>query len=152
MKVDHSKQEEILRQYAEKAITFDAKIEIAQVSFDGPEENILANVTLWHPDKVDLNLCEKVSGLLNEMLDKKDPFKETYTLEVSSLSLTRKLKTPDDFRRAIGETIAIKFREKEKPDYTGLLIDWQNDNVTVQQKTKNISTPYSEIKHASIVF
>jgi len=152
MKVDHSKQEEILREYAQKAIAFDAKIEIAQVSFDGPEENILANVTLWHPDKVDLKLCEKVSGILNEMLDKKDPFKETYTLEVSSLSLTRKLKTPDDFRRAIGETIIVKFREKEKPDFTGLLIDWQNDVVTVQQKNKNISTPYAEIKHASIVF
>lgn len=152
MKVDHSKQEEILRQYAEKAIVFDSKIEIAHVSFDGPEENLLANVTLWHPNKVDLNMCEKVSALLNEMLDKDDPFKETYTLEISSLSLTRKLKTPDDFRRALGETIAVKFRDKEKSEFTGLLMDWQNDMVTVQQKSKNHSFAYNEIKHASIVF
>lgn len=65
------------------------KIELAEVSFDGPAENILASVTLWHPDKVNLQMCEKVSALINDMPDKDDPFKEHYTLEVQSLSLSQ---------------------------------------------------------------
>ena len=121
MNEDNSKQEAILREYAEKAIAYDPKIEIAQISFDGPKENILASITLWHPDKVNLQMCEKISALMNEMLDKDDPFQEHYTLEVQSLSLSRKLKTADDFRRAVGESIKIKFRDKTKEEATVML-------------------------------
>lgn len=152
MKVDNSKQEEILRQYAEKATAYDSKIEIAQISFDGPEQNILASVTLWHPDKVNLQMCEKVSALINEMLDKDDPFQEHYTLEVQSLSLSRKLKTADDFRRAAGETIKIKFRDKTKDEVTGALKDWQNSKITIQQGKIKLEFAIEDIKHATIEF
>lgn len=152
MNEDNSKQEAILKEYAEKAIAFDSKIEIAHVSFDGPKENILASITLWHPDKVNLQMCEKVSALINEMLDKDDPFQEHYTLEVQSLSLSRKLKTADDFRRAVGETIIIKFRDKAKDEETGILNDWQNNQVSILQGKKNLSFPIADIKHATIKF
>jgi ribosome maturation factor RimP len=152
MKTDNSQQEEILRQYAEKAIAYDKAFEIASISFDGPEENILASVTLWHPEKVNLQMCEKVSEIMNEMLDKDDPFKEHYTLEVQSLSLSRKLKTADDFRRAVGEMIKIKFKDKEKAEEIGLLNDWQNEEVTILIGKKKVATPLSEIKHATIEF
>ena len=152
MKTDNSQQEEILRQYAEKAIAYDKAFEIASISFDGPEENILASVTLWHPEKVNLQMCEKVSEIMNEMLDKDDPFKEHYTLEVQSLSLSRKLKTADDFRRAVGESIKIKFKDKEKPEEIGVLNDWQNEEVTILIGKKKVVTPLSDIKHATIEF
>lgn len=152
MNEDNSKQEAILREYAEKAIAYDPKIEIAQISFDGPKENILASITLWHPDKVNLQMCEKISALMNEMLDKDDPFQEHYTLEVQSLSLSRKLKTADDFRRAVGESIKIKFRDKAKEEATGILKDWQNDLVSILQGKNNLSFPIAEIKHATIEF
>lgn len=152
MKVDRSQQEAILKQYAEKAVAFDKKIEVAQVTFDGPDKNLLASVLIWHPNKVDMDLCEKVSNILNEMIDKDDPFNEQYTLEVASLSLTRKLKTVDDFRRAMGERISVKYQDKSKPDLSGQLTDWQNGMVTITGDKKTFQIPIDEIKHATICF
>lgn len=152
MKQERAEYVELLRKFATQAVSFDDILEVAEVSFEGPDENLLASVLLWHPNRVDMNLCEKVSNILNEILDKEDPFKESYTLEVASLSLTRKLKTADDFRRACGETINVKYRDKAKPEVSGKLTNSQVGLVHIVVGKQSLQISIEEIKHATIVF
>ncbi len=56
---------------------------------------------------ISLDECEKISRALSEALDKRDPIKENYYLEVSSPGIERKLKTPEHFERYIGETVDV---------------------------------------------
>ncbi len=58
-------------------------------------------------DPVDLDLCEAVSRLVDEILDREDPIEESYYLEVSSAGLDRPLKRESDFERFMGERIEL---------------------------------------------
>ncbi|PCJ61860.1 MAG: hypothetical protein COA79_06075 [Planctomycetota bacterium] len=142
----------LLMEYAKKAINENDLIEIVSASFLGPQKNLIGNITIWHPDSVDLNMCEQVSNNVNEMLDSDDPFEFQYTLEVSSLSLTRKLKEAEDFRRAMGETIKIKFNDKTIKEAKGRLINFSENTFTIEQSGKEINFTYIEIKQANIIF
>ena len=56
---------------------------------------------------VTINDCETVSKNISALLDVKDPFPSSYTLEVSSPGINRKLKTKDHFSAAIGKKCLI---------------------------------------------
>ncbi len=56
---------------------------------------------------VTINDCEVVSKNLSALLDVKDPFPSSYTLEVSSPGINRKLKTKEHFLSAIGKKCLI---------------------------------------------
>ncbi len=56
---------------------------------------------------VTINDCETVSKNISVLLDVKDPFPSSYTLEVSSPGINRKLKTKDHFSAAIGKKCLI---------------------------------------------
>ncbi len=57
---------------------------------------------------VSLKDCQIVSEQLNEKLDKIDPIKENYFLEVSSPGLDRALKKEKDFERYKGREVELK--------------------------------------------
>lgn len=57
---------------------------------------------------VSLNECELVTRELNPILDKEDPIKENYYLEVSSPGLDRPLKKDKDFVKYQGRDVEIK--------------------------------------------
>jgi ribosome maturation factor RimP len=54
-----------------------------------------------HPDGVTHGLCERVTSVLREYLDR-------YTIEVSSPGLDRPLRTPAHFARAVGRKVAVR--------------------------------------------
>ena len=57
---------------------------------------------------VELDDCEKISRLVSDQLDKKDPIEQAYRLEVSSPGIERPLKRDKDFRRFKGEKVRAK--------------------------------------------
>ena len=54
-----------------------------------------------HPDGVTHGLCERVTNVLREYLDR-------YTIEVSSPGLDRPLRKPAHFARAVGRKVALR--------------------------------------------
>lgn len=56
---------------------------------------------------ISLDECEIISRALSDELDRVDPIKEDYMLEVSSPGIERKLKRAEHFNRYIGEKIDI---------------------------------------------
>ena len=64
--------------------------------------------TIDASDGVNLDLCERVSRELGDLLDLEDDLGEGYVLEVSSPGINRPLVRLDDFRRFVGEIARIQ--------------------------------------------
>ena len=65
-------------------------------------------VTIDHPDGLGTELLTQASRSISAILDEADPVGASYTLEVTSPGLERKLRSPDHYRRAVGEQVSIK--------------------------------------------
>lgn len=80
--------------------------------------------------------CEIISRKLGDWLDEKDFIADSYILEVSSPGLGRPLKKDKDFNRSIGEDVDIKLYKplNKQKDFTGTLISFDKDTVTIAQE------------------
>lgn len=105
---------------------------------------------------VDLTDCSHVSEKLSEILDKEDPIKAAYMLEVSSPGAERPLKSKDDFRRYVNENIYVSLYmhiDGEK-EYEGILISYENDVAIIEYKFKHtkkqVEIPFDKIAKARL--
>jgi ribosome maturation factor RimP len=98
------------------------------------------------PGGVDLDLCERVTGHLRDVL------LET-GLEVSSPGPERPLTKPDHFRRYIGRRARVRTREEHggRRSFTGELVGATDDEVTVAADTGVVSIPYAEINRSNLL-
>lgn len=83
---------------------------------------------------VGLDDCEKISRLIDPVIEARDPIDGPYYLCVSSPGLDRPLKTPRDFERSMGKKVDIrlyKAAEKQK-EFTGTLKGYDSDGFTVE--------------------
>jgi ribosome maturation factor RimP len=99
-----------------------------------------------HPEGVDLDLCERVTGHLRDLLI-------DYGLEVSSPGPERPLTKPDHFRRFLGRRARVRLREPRDghKSYTGELVGASNDGVVVAADTGVVTIPYSEINRSNLL-
>lgn len=68
----------------------------------------LLRVTVDRPGGIDLEALSDANRALSRALDDLDPIPGSYTLEVSSPGVERKLRTPEQFTRAIGEMVSVR--------------------------------------------
>ena len=82
---------------------------------------------------IDLDVCEKVSNSITEILDKEDYIKEQYFLEVSSPGVERVLRKEKHLKDNIENQVQIKlFKPFEgQKQYKGILKDFNNDYITI---------------------
>jgi len=80
--------------------------ELLEVEFHGG----LLRIILDHPGGVTLEHCESFSRQASAVLDLEDFGAGSYTLEVSSPGLDRKLYGPRDYERFLGRLVRVTFR------------------------------------------
>lgn len=85
--------------------------ELVDVEFIKESSNYFLRVYLDKQGGINLDDCQKMSQLLSDKLDEKDPISVPYYLEVSSPGLDRPLKTDKDLKRNLGKEIEIKLYE-----------------------------------------
>lgn len=96
---------------------------------------------------IDLNDCEKVSNVVNELIDKEDYIKEQYFLEVSSPGVERVLRKDKHLEANLGKQVEIKlFRPiNGKKQYKAVLKSFNKDyiiifdNEEIEIDRKNVS-------------
>lgn len=83
---------------------------------------------------VGIDDCEYVSRALETELDKADPIKDAYCLEVCSPGLDRQLKRDKDFVRFMNCDVDIKLfaAYNGKKEYTGVLVGYDNGAVRAE--------------------
>jgi ribosome maturation factor RimP len=98
------------------------------------------------PGGVDLDLCERVTGHLRDVL------LET-GLEVSSPGPERPLTKPEHFRRYIGRRARVRTRVDHggRKTFTGELVGADEDEVTVAADAGVVSIPYTEINRSNLL-
>jgi ribosome maturation factor RimP len=87
-------------------------IEIVEVQLRGGGNARLLRIYIDKPGGVTHGDCELISERLGKLLDEEDPLQEgSYTLEVSSPGLERKLVKPRDFERVLGKKLKLALRQ-----------------------------------------
>ena len=114
----------------------DAKnFEIVDIEYVKEAGEYYLRVYLDKEGGISLSDCEVVSRELSEILDKKDPIKDNYFLEVSSPGLDRPLKKDKDFERYKGRDVEIKLY---KPMNGSKQFEWELVGLTEDNNIKVI--------------
>ena len=95
-------------------------------------------VYLDSPDGVDLDDCEKISRILDPLLDEKDPVPDSYIFEVGSAGCDRQLKRPSDFERFIGSDVDLKLYSAVdgSKQWTGRLVGYEDGDIIIYADTE----------------
>ena len=97
--------------------------------------------------------CAKVSRLLSDMLDEKDPIADKYSLEVSSPGLDRPLTTIEHFKRYTGYEIKLETEEKveNRKRFKGKITEVADNNVILAAEEATYTIPFDLIAKAKLV-
>ena len=113
----------------------DSDIELVDVEYV-KEQHWYLRVFIDKEGGIEIDDCQRLSEQLEERLDKTDPIKESYMLEVSSPGLDRVLKKERDFEREMGKMIDITTYASVNGQklVVGKLTGFTKDSVTIDQE------------------
>lgn len=102
-------------------------------------ENIL-RIFIDTEKGVNLDLCTKMSHLFGDEIDKDDPIKEHYILEISSPGIDRILKKEKDFLRFKGFCVKVKTATaiNNQKNFKGQLMAVANNKIVIDDVTNGI--------------
>ncbi|MFA5675206.1 MAG: ribosome maturation factor RimP [Christensenellales bacterium] len=80
------------------------------------------------PGGLTLEDCEKISRLVDPVIEDNDPIADSYFLCVSSPGLDRPLKGPRDFARSVNKKVDVKLYRaiNGKKEITGVLVSYND--------------------------
>lgn len=97
--------------------------------------------------------CAKVSHLLSDVLDEKDPIADKYSLEVSSPGLDRPLTKLAHFKRYTGYEVKLETEDKveNRKRFKGKIIQVNDDSVVLTMEDIQYTIPFDLIAKAKLV-
>jgi ribosome maturation factor RimP len=103
---------------------------------------------------ITLGEIAKVSRVVSELLDVHDLIRSSYTLEVSSPGLTRKLKEPRDYERYTGRLVRLTTKGvwEGKQVHQGILQGLAGEAVSLKEGEALVVIPLAEIAKARLDF
>ena len=131
-------------------------IEIVEIELLGGGKQRLLRIFIDKPEGVSHGDCEFVSQKLGAALDADDLIPgESYTLEVSSPGVERKLTKPADYQRFAGQKAKIVMREtvEDRTHWEGVLRGLEGEAVVIEPaEGRRIQIPLALIKRANLKF
>jgi ribosome maturation factor RimP len=130
-------------------------IEIADVQLRGAGKARLLRIFIGKAEGVTHADCELVSQRVGKLLDEHSVMPDdSYTLEVSSLGLERKLTTERDFARVIGKTIGVTIRSSDKSEHLeGKLVSVHAGQLGIEVRDGEIrEVPMERLLRAKLQF
>jgi ribosome maturation factor RimP len=140
----HERERELQREMAAKVSGTMPGVEVLAVELRGPEQ---ACVFLDSPEGVDIALCEQVTRLLREYLDR-------YALEVSSPGLERPLRTREHFSQVAGRRVALRTaRDLDgRRRFRGEVLEAGTEAVTLAGAAgERVAVPYDDIVRGNLI-
>jgi ribosome maturation factor RimP len=136
------------------------RVAAADVSFQKESQGWVLRVTvsaLEPPARapIDVGLLAEISRDVSTALDVADFIHRAYHLEVSSAGLDRPLRTPEDFRAAVGETVKV-FLARPAADgqrvLRGQLASADDRSVTIEVDGNAVQADFESIEKAHTIF
>ena len=99
-----------------------------------------------HPDGVNLELCERVTKSLPDLL-------ENWGLEVSSPGPERPLTKPEHFQRFLGSRVRVKTSEEiaGRTSFTGELTAADDERLSVAAPDGDVTIPLTSIRRSNLI-
>ena len=133
----------------------DAGYELVRVMTIGQANPTLqVMIDTLNDTEVTIDDCAKVSRLLSDMLDEKDPIADKYSLEVSSPGLDRPLTKMAHFERFIGYEAKIETEEKidNRKRFKGKIIAVADNKIVLSaEDDEQYTIPFALINKAKLV-
>ncbi|MBC8195972.1 MAG: ribosome maturation factor RimP [Acidimicrobiia bacterium] len=126
-------------------------VELVDVEYEGG----ILRLTIDHSDGVGMEAIASVTREVSRALDHEDPIGSTYTLEVTSPGLERRLKRPEHFMKAVGLKVAIKTHPGVEGDrrLSGLIETADPSGVSIRSEEGTLRVlGYDEILTARTIF
>lgn len=114
----------------------------------------ILRIYIYNPEGTSIDDCEWVSKRIGALLDIEDLIKSSYTLEVSSPGLDRKLKNPHEYEIFKGRHIKIKTKDaiEDRNVFKGVLKRLEGENVVIEENGKDTYIPLDKISQAKLEF
>ena len=111
-------------------------------------------IYIENSDGISLDDCEKVSHLVAEILDEKDPIKDQYFLEVSSTGVEKELRKDEHLEKGIGLEVALKLFKPVNggKEHTGILKGFTEEILTLEIDDENIEIDRKSIAQIKTVY
>lgn len=114
----------------------------------------IVRVTVDGPEPIGVDVIAELSRGISRLIDEDDPFKGSYTLEVSSPGLERKLTRPRHFEKSIGREVKVKtFADFDgTKNHRGVLsgADAKEFTLTIDGADRSLS--YEDVASAKTIF
>ncbi|HWR15945.1 MAG TPA: ribosome maturation factor RimP [Terriglobales bacterium] len=130
--------EEAVREIADR-VAASYGLEVWDLEFRGAGGKArMLRIYIDKPEGVTLEDCENVSREVSTILDVEDPIKGSYTLEVSSPGLDRKLRNASDYERFRGSLVKVQTLEPVNGtrNFEGRLQEVNDGRVTLELPAK----------------
>ena len=140
----HEQERQLQAEFADRVGAAMPDVEVLAVELRGPEQ---LTVYLDRPTGVDIALCEEVTGVLREYLDR-------YGLEVSSPGIERPLRTRDHFARQVGRKVALRTEHDldGRRRFRGQVAEAGAETVTLETPSgEHVAVPYGEIVRGNLI-
>jgi ribosome maturation factor RimP len=140
----HEQERQLQAEFADKVGAAMPDVEVLAVELRGPEQ---LTVYLDRPTGVDIALCEEVTGVLRDYLDR-------YGLEVSSPGIERPLRTREHFARQVGRKVALRTEHDldGRRRFRGRIAEAGADLVTLETPSgEQVAVPYVEIVRGNLI-
>lgn len=146
-------QVEKLREILEPVIRSEG-VELVEVEFAGRPSAMTLRVVIDKEGGVGVEDCASVSRSAELVIEAEDILEGPYTLEVTSPGLTRPLKKPADYIRAIGRLAALRLREPVDGSRKIVAVIEKADEkavaVTLKESGKSVVISYENIAKANL--
>jgi ribosome maturation factor RimP len=119
--------------------------QVEVIALERPAGNAL-RLFIDHPSGVDLGMCERVTGHLRDLL-------QTYSLEVSSPGLDRRLTKPEHYRRFVGQRVKVRTIDaiEGRRNFTGTLTAANERSVSVDPGGGAVEIPLDRVRRSNLV-
>jgi ribosome maturation factor RimP len=131
-------------------------IEILEVNLLGGGKFRMLRIVIDKVDGVSHGDCELISQNVGTILDVEDVIPgDSYTLEVSSPGVERKLSRPRDFERFIGQKVKVVLREPvdNQRRWEGTLAGFEDGAITLEAAAgKTLRIGLQQVEKANLKF
>jgi len=124
-----------------RPITDELEYFLWDISFEKEGAQQYLRIFIDRDEGISIDDCEAVTRRVNDILDERDPIKESYILEVGSAGLERELLKEEHFEVCLGDEVRVKlFRAVDgEREIIGELNGYDKETVTISGKTIQLS-------------
>lgn len=129
-------------------------IELVDVEYLSEGGRWILRIYVDREGGITLDDCVRVSREIEDVIEVRDFFRNSYVLEVSSPGLNRPLKKEKDFLRAVGKKVSIRMAAplEGRRRFQGELRSFKDGILCLSVDRETFMLPYGGIEKAHVVY